>query len=140
MPKYQTSRTLPFTIRYSALLAACAAAGFPVNVHARGFLRPGDYNTRFLLLVDGNRNNAGLRVDRNDDTSGTEFSIEQYLHADARLTLSLFRNMVSDLITQTMDPADGLLVFGNLSRASAQGVELELEQIRTAPAITGWPI
>jgi len=27
---------------------------------ARGFLRPGDYNTRFLLLVDGNRTNDAV--------------------------------------------------------------------------------
>lgn len=27
---------------------------------ARGFLRPGDYNTRFLLLVDGNRINDAV--------------------------------------------------------------------------------
>ena len=40
---------------------------------ARGFLRPGDYNTRFLLQIDGNRVNDGVY----DETPlGTEFPLD----------------------------------------------------------------
>lgn len=40
---------------------------------ARGFLRPGDYNTRFLLQIDGNRNNDAVY----DQASiGAEFPLE----------------------------------------------------------------
>lgn len=40
---------------------------------ARGFLRPGDYNTRFLLLIDGNRSNDGVY---DQAGIGTEFGID----------------------------------------------------------------
>ncbi len=39
----------------------------------RGFARPGDYNTRFLLLVDGHRINDNLY---NQATIGTEFILD----------------------------------------------------------------
>jgi iron complex outermembrane receptor protein len=45
-----------------------------------------------------------------------------------RITASLFRNDVSGLISQTTDPADGLLVFRNINQATATGVEVELEK------------
>ena len=40
---------------------------------ARGFLRPGDYNTRFLLLVDGNRINDAVY---DQAPVGGEFPVE----------------------------------------------------------------
>jgi outer membrane receptor protein involved in Fe transport len=40
---------------------------------ARGFLRPGDYNTRFLLLVDGNRTNDAVY---DQAAIGTEFVLD----------------------------------------------------------------
>jgi len=50
--------------------------GYDCNYHylgMRGFLRPGDYNTRVLLLVDGHKTNDGLY-----DTAaiGTEFLLD----------------------------------------------------------------
>ncbi|MDO8301350.1 TonB-dependent siderophore receptor [Lacisediminimonas sp.] len=40
---------------------------------ARGFLRPGDYNTRFLLLIDGQRTNDAVY---NQAAVGTEFMLD----------------------------------------------------------------
>lgn len=45
-----------------------------------------------------------------------------------RVGLSAYRNTVRDLIAQRTDPADGLLVFRNLDRVHARGLELELER------------
>jgi iron complex outermembrane receptor protein len=39
----------------------------------RGFSRPGDYNTRFLLLVDGHRINDSIY---NTASIGTEFPVD----------------------------------------------------------------
>lgn len=41
----------------------------------------------------------------------------------------MFRNTVSDLITQRLDPVDNLLVYRNLDRATARGIEIEYERL-----------
>ena len=51
-----------------------------------------------------------------------EQNIGKYLYA----TSSLFYYKIINLISQTMDPSDGLLVFNNLERVKAKGIELEL--------------
>ncbi|MCH8617522.1 TonB-dependent receptor [Undibacterium sp. TS12] len=58
-----------------------------------------------------------------------ELSWEQQLSASSRLLLSAYRNTVSDLISQELDERDGLLVFRNVSRVSASGVELEYQRL-----------
>lgn len=78
-----------------------------------------------LLSAGGQKANSGLKAER---IRTYELSAEHHVSADARITASVFHNTVSDLITQTMDPSDGLLVFRNLNRATARGVELEFEK------------
>jgi iron complex outermembrane receptor protein len=52
---------------------------------------------------------------------------EQYLGERDRLSVSLYRYAVDDLITQQVD-AEGTLYFDNVSRVSAHGAEVELER------------
>lgn len=93
------------------------------------FRAPNAYEMYYeLLSAGGQKSNPNLKAER---IRTQELSAEHYFSPDARLTVSVFRNTVSDLITQTMDPADGLLVFRNLDRARARGVELELERAWT---------
>ena len=90
------------------------------------FRAPNAYELYYeLFSAGGQKSNPGLKAER---IRTQELSAEHHFSPDARLTASVFRNTVSDLITQTMDPADGLLVFQNLQRARARGVELELEK------------
>jgi iron complex outermembrane receptor protein len=52
---------------------------------------------------------------------------EQAAGRAVRLTAAAFLENIRDLITQTADPADGLLVFRNVGRVDARGVEGAIE-------------
>jgi len=56
-----------------------------------------------------------------------ELAWEQLIGDNLRGVVNLFYNRISDLISLTVDPADGLLVFRNFCHATAKGLELELE-------------
>ncbi len=56
-----------------------------------------------------------------------ELIYEQYIGNHLRGTSSLFYYNIKDLISQTTDPADGLLVFNNMEKIKSNGIELELE-------------
>lgn len=57
-----------------------------------------------------------------------ELVAEHEVQQNFRLTGSIYRNNISDLINQVLDPTDGLLVFQNIGRVKSQGVELEAER------------
>lgn len=95
-------------------------------LYGTAFRAPNAYEMYYQVLsAGGQKPNPDLKAER---IRTYELIAEHHLGADARATVSIFRNIVSDLITQTMDPADGLLVYRNLSRATARGMELELEK------------
>ncbi|MBI3284407.1 MAG: TonB-dependent receptor [Burkholderiales bacterium] len=74
----------------------------------------------------GQKINPALKPER---IRTRELSLEQQLSAGSKLLLSVYRNEVSGLISQTLDETDRLLVFQNLSRAVARGAEAEYERI-----------
>lgn len=101
-------------------------------LYGTAFRAPNAYELYYEVInAGGQKANTGLRPER---IRTHELIAEQRLSADARITASVFQNTVSNLITQTMDPADGLLVFSNLDQASARGVELEYELVRSGGA------
>jgi outer membrane receptor for ferrienterochelin and colicins len=51
---------------------------------------------------------------------------EQYFAKNYRFTASGYYYKINDLITQQVDPADGLIVFENAEQVEAKGVEFEL--------------
>ena len=55
-----------------------------------------------------------------------ELILERQLNRSLRATAGGFYYVIEDLIEQYTDPADGLLVFQNLSEVRAQGFELAL--------------
>ena len=57
-----------------------------------------------------------------------EFILEQYLGRHFRGTVLGYYTRVKDLVTQVIDPADGMLVYENISKADIKGLELELEK------------
>jgi len=65
-----------------------------------------------------------------------ELVYEQYIGDHLRLVASGFYYEISDLISQQTDPDDELLVFRNVERIRAKGVEVELEG-KTAHGIRG---
>jgi iron complex outermembrane receptor protein len=58
-----------------------------------------------------------------------EIVAEHELQRNFRLTASVYRNEISDLIHQITDPADGLLVFQNIGKSRTQGAEFEAERV-----------
>ena len=57
-----------------------------------------------------------------------ELVAEHEVQQNFRLTGSIYRNNIRDLINQVLDPADGMLVFRNIGQVRSQGVELEAER------------
>ena len=56
-----------------------------------------------------------------------ELIYEQYIGKHLRGTSSLYYYVIKGLLSQKVDPADGLLVYSNLEKVEAKGIELELE-------------
>ena len=95
-------------------------------MYGTAFRSPNAYEMFYQVInAGGQKANPDLKAER---VRTVEVGAEHHLSPDSRITASLFRNTVSDLITQALDPSDGLLIFRNLSRARARGVELEYEQ------------
>jgi len=112
-----------------ALIHKASEAATLKAMAGTAFRAPNAYELYYeLLSAGGQKSNPGLKAER---IRTQELSAEHHFSPDTRLTASVFRNTVSDLIVQTMDPADGLLVFQNLQRARARGAELELEKAWT---------
>jgi iron complex outermembrane receptor protein len=55
-----------------------------------------------------------------------EIVYEQYLGKHFSATTSLFTYKIENLISQILDPSDGLLVFRNIEEVKAKGIEFEL--------------
>jgi iron complex outermembrane receptor protein len=68
--------------------------------------------------------NPGLKPEKIDTY---ELIYEQYFGNHLRWTSSIFYNKIKNLVTQTIDPVDNLLVFKNIGKVEARGLELELE-------------
>jgi iron complex outermembrane receptor protein len=64
-----------------------------------------------------------------EEITTVEAVLEQYLSNDVRTVSSVFFYRVDGLISQTADPADGLLVFRNIDSAEAVGAEFEAEKL-----------
>jgi outer membrane cobalamin receptor len=87
---------------------------------------PNAYELYYEIRAEGGQKaNPALQAER---IRSLEFVAEHHLSTDARLTAAVFRNQVTNLISQTLDPSDGLLVFHNLDSVTATGVEVELEK------------
>lgn len=96
-------------------------------LYGTAFRAPNAYELYYEVdSVGGQKANPDLRPER---IRSRELIAEHRFSTDARITASVFQNTVSDLITQTQDASDGLMVFRNLDRASARGMELEFERV-----------
>ncbi|TDU63190.1 iron complex outermembrane receptor protein [Prosthecobacter fusiformis] len=56
-----------------------------------------------------------------------ELVYEQILPKNLRLNVSAYHYEIDDLITQEIDPVDGLYVFNNVDNVRSNGLEVELE-------------
>lgn len=91
-------------------------------LYGRAFKAPNAYE----LYYEGpnNKGNPGLEP---ETITTYELVLEQALTRNFNFVASAFHYEIDDLINQTTDPADGLLVYRNLDEVTARGVELELD-------------
>lgn len=74
----------------------------------------------------GNTQKAGQNL-KPETIKTAEIVLEQNLARGWFATASLYHYQIENLIDQRVDPADGLLVFNNLDKVKATGMELELD-------------
>ncbi len=95
-------------------------------IYGSAYRAPNAYESYYAVPgAGGQKSSPGLKPER---IRSMELAVEHYFRDDFRLTGSLFRNRIRDLISASVDPADGLLMFSNLSQASAGGMTLEVER------------
>ncbi|MDH4080641.1 MAG: TonB-dependent receptor [Nitrospira sp.] len=92
-------------------------------LYGQAFRAPNAYEQFYVSSVDY-KTNPNLQPEK---ITTYELILEQYLGNHIRLLGSLYQYNISRLITQTVDPADGLIVFKNLGDTTARGVELTME-------------
>lgn len=120
-----------FNPRIGLVYRASPATTFKA-VYATAFRAPNAYEQFYdLRTAGGQKSNPALGPER---VRSAELAVEHHLSSNTRLSASVFRNTVEDLISQTLDPNDGLLMFENLDRVHAHGVSVELEHQGNAGA------
>jgi len=73
----------------------------------------------------GQKANRDLTAER---IRSRELILEQQLPDNSRLVVFAFLIKISDLISMTRDPADGLLVYRNSAGATGKGLEVQYEK------------
>ena len=101
--------------------------------HGQSFRAPNAYE---LYYDDGGfTNKAALRLEP-ETISTNEVILEHYFNPSLIGIFSVYDYEIDDLIEQSLDPADGLLIFANVGQIDARGISLALEG-RWADSITG---
>lgn len=93
-------------------------------LYGRAFRAPTFYE---LFYADDGQTQEASPGLRPETISSLEFTAERQWSSRLRTTMSLYHFGANDLIRLTTDSATGLLVFENLNRVTANGVELEAE-------------
>lgn len=94
------------------------------GLYGTAFRAPNAYELYYIDGFQTAKNNAGLNAERIDTY---ELIWEQQLLAHLRLSVSGYYYEIGDLISQIIDPSDGLAVFRNVDEIRAFGVEVGLE-------------
>lgn len=110
-----------------ALIYKATPATTVKALYGSAFRAPNAFEQYYQIdAVGGQKANPDLKAER---IRTRELVLEHQIAPDCRIGASMFHNTVSDLITQMLDPADGLLVYQNIDKALAQGVELTFEKV-----------
>ena len=91
-------------------------------IYGTAFLTPNVYELFYSSFP--NKGNPDLQPEK---IKTYELVIEQYFGNNLHMTISGFYNRISDLIGQKTDPSDNHLVYQNISKVTAKGLEIELD-------------
>lgn len=116
-----------------ALIYKPASATVLKALYGKAYRAPNTYEMHYQFDgPGGQRANPDLRAEH---IRTYELVLEHFLSADSRVTASVFRNSVTGLISQTVDPGidaadtgDDMMTFQNVDKARARGFEVELER------------
>ncbi len=95
-------------------------------LYGTAFRAPNAYEKYYVTDGSQYKANPDLKPEK---IKTYEVVLEHYLQNDFRFTGSVFSYKIDNLISLTLDPADGLFVFRNIDAAEAKGIELEAERI-----------
>ncbi len=93
-------------------------------LYGRAFRAPNVYEFYYQSSISNMKSNPNLKP---ETIKTYELVYEQYIGDSLRGTVAGFYYKIKDLISQTTDPADNLLVYMNIEEVEAKGLELELE-------------
>jgi iron complex outermembrane receptor protein len=89
-------------------------------LYGQAFRAPSAYELYYQALTS--KPNPDLGPER---IKTAEAVWEQYFGDRFRATVSGFYSRIDDLVSQTVDPADGMILYENVDRAETRGVEAE---------------
>jgi outer membrane receptor for ferrienterochelin and colicins len=92
-------------------------------LYGRAFRAPNPFE-QFYVGSETNKANPNLQP---EIINTYELVLEQYLGHHVRGSASAYYYEVDKLISQVLDPSDGLLVYRNANKLNAKGLELALE-------------
>lgn len=95
-------------------------------MYGTAFRAPNVYELYYNIPSQGSKPSENLKP---EEITTYEFVVEHQLRPRLRLTASVYKNEISNLINQVTDLADDLDVFRNIDQVEAKGVELEAEQV-----------
>lgn len=93
-------------------------------IYGTAFRAPNAYE---LYYSDGNNANKANPDLMPESIRTYEAIVEQQVGKHVRVSFSAYRFEAEDLISQVLDPDDGLLVYRNVDSARGQGVEAEVD-------------
>ena len=115
-----------------ALLYRAAPGSTAKLIYGTAFRVPNAYEMYYHVEEEGGQlPNPDLAPER---IHTLEAVFEQAYGASGHARLSLFTYRMRDLISQQQDEASGLLIFRNLDRAEAHGLEASAEQVSASTA------
>lgn len=95
-------------------------------LYGTAYREPNNYELYYAFPGAGGQSaNPDLQRER---IHSSELALVRQLRQNERVTVSVFENHVSGLISQTADAATGMTSFGNATGARARGVEIEYER------------
>ncbi|MFA5081226.1 MAG: TonB-dependent receptor [Hydrogenophilaceae bacterium] len=94
-------------------------------LYGTAFRAPNDYE---LYLNDAGLTSKPSEDLKPEEITSYEIVVEHQFQANYRVSASVYQNEISDLISQVIDPADGLSVFRNTGRVESKGAEFEVER------------
>jgi outer membrane receptor for ferrienterochelin and colicins len=100
-------------------------------LYGQAFRAPDDYQLHYSDPSAGIETSPNLRP---ETIKTTELVFEKYFWQHASLSVSGFYNQMNNLISQSIDPANGMIHFANLDGVRGQGLQFQISEKRPS----GW--